>query len=255
MGTIVSKNAEGIFLRERSRLPPILWSLAAVFAMVGAIVTAYVAYQTGRSPRETTGLEAVQAKVDLGKVEQGSVTANFDLVNRSPKPVAVLRVITSCGCTEAKIVAKEIKPSEHVDLSCLWDTKGRRGKNTISLMVIYRDTESGRTESCRLVARADIIPEFGFEPTELVFDASVPATKTVTFTAPTRPDFALKEVYCSQSAFAAELRRKAQEIVVRFDPTKWEDDPRFSHEEIVVETNSLKERQCRIPLRVVNSSR
>lgn len=32
------------------------------------------------------------------------------------------------------------------------------------------DTESGRTGSCRLVARADIIPEFGFEPTELVFD-------------------------------------------------------------------------------------
>jgi hypothetical protein len=252
---LVSEKATPASLYERCVLPPKLSLLLAVFAIAGAIVMAYVAAQTARSPRETIGLVPVQPEVDLGKVEQGSVTARFDLVNRSSSPVAILRVVTSCGCTEAKIVAKEIKPSEHIDLSCLWDTRGRRGKNATSLVVIYKDTESGHADSCRLIARADIVPEFAYDPDELVFNAGVPATKTVTFSAARNPDFTLKEAYCSQSAFAAELRQTTQEVVVRFDPAKWEDDPRFLHEEIVVETNSLKEPKCRIPMRVVNSPR
>ena len=103
--------------REGLGVAPTVSLSLAVLAMVGAIVMACTAFQAAESPRETDGLVAVQSEVDLGTVEQGSVAARFDLVNRSSKPVAVLRVVTGSACTEAKIVAKEVKPSEHIDLS------------------------------------------------------------------------------------------------------------------------------------------
>jgi hypothetical protein len=140
--------------------PPKLWLLLAVLATAGSIVMAYIAQRAGESPREATSLVATQPELDLGKVEQGPVTARFDLVNRSSNPVGILRVLTSCGCTEAKILAKELAPSEHIDLSCIWDTRGMHGKSETSLVVIYKDEESGGTESCKLVVRADVIPEF-----------------------------------------------------------------------------------------------
>ncbi len=251
----VVESAKSAPLRGRALLPPNLPLLLAVFAISGAIVMAYAAFQTTRSASESVSLVAVQPDLDLGQIGQGIVTPHFDLVNTSSSPVVTLGVLTSCGCTDAKILAKEIKPSEHIGLSCRWDTRGRRGKTATSLAVIYKDTGSGQRDWCKLVARADIVPEFVYDPAELVFDADVPTAKTVTFCAVGKAVFTIKRAYCSQMAFAAELRKTTQEVVVRFNPARWEADPRFLHEEITIETNNLNEPVCRIPIRVVKASR
>lgn len=226
--------------------------LLACCAIVASVVTAYMAAYWGKAAEcETAALAASDPVRYLGELRQGTVATSFDLFNQSSTSLHILHVLQSCDCAEVKVPAKEVVASEHVKLDCVWDTRGKRGRATTSLAVVYKKAGADKTQSLRLRLLANVVPEVVYSPTELVFHHGVNESKTIGLSCKSQDGFAISRAYCTQGAFQVNSC-SGDSVVVSFDPALWPGG--WSSYNLVVETNNSVEPTCVIPLRVLPAS-
>jgi hypothetical protein len=123
-------------------------------------------------PQEPRGLEADRLVYDFGERPQGeSLTAAFPVTNRGDQVVRIRTVLKDCGCSEALVPKGVLSPGESMVVQVTWDTKGRRGKSTTGVQILYRkDSDPLDTQELHLKLTAQIEPEYDIHPTVLEFD-------------------------------------------------------------------------------------
>ena len=74
---------------------------------------------------------------DFGTIKEGEkVTHSFILKNEGKNDLIIRRIRTTCGCTVVTPEKKIIKNGESVELKTVFDSKGKRGRNSKTITVI-----------------------------------------------------------------------------------------------------------------------
>jgi hypothetical protein len=124
-----------------------------------------------RSLRSEQVERSVRAEdLDLGPVEQGrTVPFAFRVANATSRPVTVVEVAKSCGCTFLQDRrGARIEPGGSLSIEGTLDTTGRRGPIEIASTLAYRRAE-GRPQQLLLLVRADVRPTLRVAPESLTF--------------------------------------------------------------------------------------
>ena len=81
---------------------------------------------------------------DFGSIREadGAVTCTFTGVNRGTKPVVLLDVVTSCGCTVPEYSRKPVLPGASTRIVVTYDPANRPGRFSKELAV-YSSRRSG----------------------------------------------------------------------------------------------------------------
>ncbi len=80
---------------------------------------------------------------DFGTIEEegGVVRCRFRAVNRGTKPVVLLDVVTTCGCTVPTFTKKPVRPGDETVIEAAYDPAGRPGIFDRSLYLYGPDRE------------------------------------------------------------------------------------------------------------------
>lgn len=93
---------------------------------------------------------------DFGTISEtdGRVSHTFTGENRSDKPVVILDVVTTCGCTVPEFTKRPIRPSEKTTIKVTFDPTNRPGAFTKELGVY----SSERRKIATLTVRGSVTP-------------------------------------------------------------------------------------------------
>ncbi len=84
-----------------------------------------------------------QSSYDFGKLKSGStVKYNYTFKNEGKRPLDILKVKTSCGCTTTKLPQKTYKKGKSGSIEVSFNTSGRRGKQHKTITVITNDPKN-----------------------------------------------------------------------------------------------------------------
>lgn len=93
---------------------------------------------------------------DFGYIKEakGAVSHTFQLKNTGDKPLVILQVVTSCGCTRPEFPTKPIKPGKTAKIKVTFNPAGRSG----AFMKPVKVKTSGDEGRTTLTIRGTIIP-------------------------------------------------------------------------------------------------
>ena len=93
---------------------------------------------------------------DFGYIKEakGAVSHTFELKNTGDKPLVILQVVTSCGCTRPEFPTKPIKPGKTAKIKVTFNPAGRSG----AFMKPVKVKTSGDEGRTTLTIRGTIIP-------------------------------------------------------------------------------------------------
>ena len=111
-----------------------------------------------------TGMASAQKKAviaadetshDFGQIKEadGKVSATFVVKNTGAAPLAITRVIASCGCTTPEWTKEPIAPGASGNIKITYDPKGRPGPFSKTISVY----SNGKTGSFILTIRGEVI--------------------------------------------------------------------------------------------------
>lgn len=85
-----------------------------------------------------------QLVVGFGDLREGEqLNRKFRVISRDDIEETVIGVIPGCGCTSATVEDKTIPAGGSTELSVVIDTKGRSGKQTFRVDVLFADGKVG----------------------------------------------------------------------------------------------------------------
>jgi hypothetical protein len=226
-----------------------------VFALVAGLsslaMTFYAAWENHKNSalQPPDGLVALNDPLDLGDIPQDTLDGTFELINKSKKPVKIIRIAMSCRCTEMKATDNEIVPEKTAKISFKWDTTGVRGVKGSSFTIFYTEEGQEGMRSLPLSVHGNIMPLFDCIPEKLEFTVGKSETKTVKL-APKKEgqSVVIERCGCSVSAFNAQ-KISDSKITVAFSSNDWINDSQiFPY--LSIYTNNPKERIVAIPISV-----
>lgn len=93
---------------------------------------------------------------DFGYIKEakGAVSHTFELKNTGDKPLVIMQVVTSCGCTRPEFPTKPIKPGKTAKIKVTFNPAGRSG----AFMKPVKVKTSGDEGRTTLTIRGTIIP-------------------------------------------------------------------------------------------------
>ncbi len=92
------------------------------------IKTADSVKQNGIALKDSTTVEIIDAGYDFGKVTDGEkVEYNYRFKNTGTKPLVIINVSATCGCTVPQKPEKPVMPGETGFIKVVFDSKGRVG--------------------------------------------------------------------------------------------------------------------------------
>ena len=111
-----------------------------------------------------TGMASAQKKAviaadetshDFGQIKEadGKFSATFVVKNTGDAPLAITRVIASCGCTTPEWTKEPIAPGASGNIKITYDPKGRPGPFSKTISVY----SNGKTGSFILTIRGEVI--------------------------------------------------------------------------------------------------
>lgn len=97
-----------------------------------------------RNARETmvkampkTNIYLLEPKFDFGKVKEGGkVKHAFKFKNVGQNPLMISDALASCGCTVPSFSKEPVLPGNDGEITIEFDTKGRKGKNHKSVIIV-----------------------------------------------------------------------------------------------------------------------
>ncbi len=100
------------------------------------ITAADTVKQNGIALKDNTTVEIIDAGYDFGKVTDGEkVEYNYRFKNTGTKPLVIINVSATCGCTVPQKPEKPILPGETGFIKVVFDSKGRVGSAHKSITV------------------------------------------------------------------------------------------------------------------------
>ena len=157
--------SEGTFAMSRSVETPTKiasgwsrhWGLIAVAAVfVPALLVSLALHRTLARGVSAEGLFAAQATYDFGRIKPtvaGRLEHDFVLLNATRAPIRIIRALTSCGCTAARLPDHPLAPSESAIVPVSVDWGGRDGSQIAA--VTFSTDPPGRPLVLRLSAYID----------------------------------------------------------------------------------------------------
>lgn len=228
------------------------------WALVGAVGSSVVAIALAvaalagiySSPSASTaGFGPVEDSVDLGKVSQDEVDAKFTMVNGLDRQVTITRIVASCSCTEAQASTMEVGPGENTDVRFTWNTKGRRGRSAIGIVVHFLVSGETRIRNTSVVVSADVEPRYDVEPQQIVFGSGHPGVVRLGVTHRQQGADLMVTSFVSNHPAVAVSRVADSRLDVTFDPTRW--DPEAGVEPYVtIKVDVPSEPMLKIPVRI-----
>ncbi len=231
---------------------------AAVLALAGAAGWWTASIRNVEQPAETIGLVALgPAEHDFGEHRQDEVlTHGFTLVNKTPAPVKIIDVATSCGCLLAEKTEKTqapIAPGASVDLPIRFTTGAAQETASGTIRVGYcrmsSSAASGPPEYVILKVRADVTPDYRISPKEVDFGevdglAVQQAAAIIRIQPADLPDVAISEVHCSGDFLKARVLPKTPDdpairVQVDFDGASFTQSQAINGS-VVFSTNSKR---------------
>lgn len=111
-----------------------------------------------------TGMASAQKKAviaadetshDFGQIKEadGKISTTFVVKNTGDAPLAITRVIASCGCTTPEWTKEPIAPGASGNIKITYDPKGRPGPFSKTISVY----SNGKTGSFILTIRGEVI--------------------------------------------------------------------------------------------------
>ncbi|MBT7068152.1 MAG: DUF1573 domain-containing protein, partial [Verrucomicrobia bacterium] len=94
------------------------------------------------------------------------VTHRFAIKNSGDADLAITRVKASCGCTAVKSSMNSVPPGGEAYVEARFTLKGRRGKQSKSILVESNDPATPRM---RLYLKGEIVTEVSMQPRYLNF--------------------------------------------------------------------------------------
>jgi hypothetical protein len=230
-------------------------AVGSVFALA-AIGSAYLA----RSPKPARGpLLAEPEILDLGTARQGeTIDGAFTLSNQGPKPIDIVHVAKSCGCTDAQVVKPHLEPGEATPLYVAIKTGTVRDALSVRLVIVYQPQEEGPSSASRqqrvdLVAWSQISPDVDYEPRLHQFRLGTPSSQHLHFKSNWLAGQLVRRCSASHRAFEIKQLSDPNEVEVRFDPTLWRAGDHAATD-LVFETSSKVTPFLRIPVEVASDS-
>jgi len=96
------------------------------------------------------------AQHDFGDITGAETVSHvFTVKNKGGKPLNILRVQTSCGCTAAVLDKQFLKPGEASRLKVTFDPRGRHGQNS---RTVYINSNDPKTPQKQITITANIAP-------------------------------------------------------------------------------------------------
>lgn len=103
-----------------------------------------------KSPGEALGVK--ETSFEFGKIPQGRpVTHNFEVVNKSPKPLMIENVEASCGCTTPEWSQEPIAPGATSVIKVGFNASSE-GRFQKTITIYYGDKVKGLTISGEVYA-------------------------------------------------------------------------------------------------------
>jgi Protein of unknown function (DUF1573) len=176
------------------------------------------------------------AEHDFGEHRQEEVLTHlFSLVNKTPEPVKIVEVATSCGCLVAERITEPIAPGASVDLPIRFTTGAAQETASGTIQVGYRKVSdsaaSERPEYVLLRVRADVTPDYRISPREVDLGdidglAVQQVTRIIRILPAETPDVEVQEVHCSGEFLTAQFLPKTADdpairIQVAFDGSRF----------------------------------
>lgn len=120
----------------------ILTVMVAAFVCLAAFAQGHASYK--------------EKEHDFGYIKEakGAVSHTFQLKNTGDKPLVILQVVTSCGCTRPEFPTKPIKPGKTAKIKVTFNPAGRSG----AFMKPVKVKTSGDEGRTTLTIRGTIIP-------------------------------------------------------------------------------------------------
>lgn len=121
----------------------ILMILMAALVCMGAYAQGHASY--------------AEKEHDFGYIKEakGAVSHTFELTNTGDKPLVILQVTASCGCTRPEFPTKPIKPGKKAKIKVTFNPAGRSG----AFMKPVKVKTSGNEGRTTLTIRGTIIPK------------------------------------------------------------------------------------------------
>lgn len=128
----------------------IISAMKKIIMMLMASIVCCTAYAEGHATYK-------EKEHDFGYIKEanGSVNHTFELTNTGDKPLVIMQVVTSCGCTRPEFPTKPIKPGKTAKIKVSFNPAGRSG----AFMKPIKVKTSGDEGRTTLTIRGTIIPK------------------------------------------------------------------------------------------------
>lgn len=197
---------------------PIFRSFASIPNFIFFGLFSFTALQ-GQTPDESKpGIYYREREHNFGELQENIhfATHRFEFVNRTPKPVVVNRVESSCGCTAPSWSSEPVAPGEKGYIEARYETTNRLGKFDKTLTVY---TNSPHTPISYLAIKGDVLrpvePKSSYVPPSvgrLDFDKY-----QISFEPLLDNQTAMKEIKVNnQSAYSSQLFLVAPENIPKY---------------------------------------
>ena len=165
--------------------------------------------------------------------EDKSVTAHYAFKNTGSQPIVIKRVVTSCGCTSAKLEKKEYAPGESGDIEVKFVLGSRKGAQRKIISVTSADKEQWNLDlRCWIHEPLTVAPA-------LVYwrSGAEPQGKVVKLTSAPGQPINVKSVKSSSPKFKTSLAevKAGQEYALTVTPA---DTAETSAAEVTIETDT-----------------
>lgn len=201
-------------------------------------------------PARPAALVCPDGPLELGAVGQGEqAPIRFRLNNRGKRPVQLLRVDTSCGCTQPEPTVEVIPPGEDAEVAAVWNVGSARGASQSHLFVTYSVGEEA-PQVLELTARATVEPDVAVAPNPIELGAFEPQVSVEL--GPGRvASFEVQDVWTNCAAIKVQWAPGARRFEVLLDPgaAAWPSTPECAEPTVFIRTDSQHEPIIKVPVR------
>lgn len=167
--------------------------------------------------------------------EDKAVTAHFGFKNTGNEPVTIKRVVTSCGCTTAKLTKNTYAPGESGEIEVKFSFGGRRGAQRKLVSVTSADKQEWKLD-----LRCWIHEPLTMSPALVYWKSGTePQPKVVKLSAAPGQPISVKSVKSSSPRFKTTLAevKPGQEYALTVTPT---DTAENTSAELTIETDTTQ---------------
>jgi hypothetical protein len=202
-------------------------------------------------PAKPAALECSAGPLDLGALGQGDeAPLRFRVRNIAQQPVQLLRVDTSCGCTQPEPTVEVIQPGEHAEIAAVWKVGSARGSAQSHLFVTYSVGEEA-AQVLELTARAQAEPDVAVTPSSVELLGAFAGPASVEVSPGRAASFEVLDVWSNCAAIKVDWSPGARrfEVSLNADKATSPSTPECAEPVISIRTDRQHEPIIKVPVR------